>query len=73
MVFQVVVLYDYKAQRSDELDLFAGDEIVVLYRDNENWWMGELADGQQGFFPSNYVTAEGIHLTVATLLTFIWK
>ena len=56
---QVVVLYDYKAQRSDELDLFAGDEIVVLFRDTENWWMGELQDGQQGFFPANYVTAEG--------------
>ena len=53
------MLYDYKAQRSDELDLFAGDEIVVLFRDTENWWMGELQDGQQGFFPANYVTAEG--------------
>lgn len=56
------MLYDYKAQRSDELDLFAGDEILVLYKDTENWWMGELADGQQGFFPANYVTAEGIQL-----------
>ncbi|XP_053394001.1 jouberin-like isoform X2 [Mercenaria mercenaria] len=55
---KVYVLYDYKAQRSDELDLFAGDEIIVLYKDTENWWMGELADGRQGFFPSNYVTHE---------------
>lgn len=54
---QVVALYDYKAQRSDELSFAAGDLITILYKDNENWWMGEMSDGQQGFFPSNY-TAE---------------
>ena len=52
----MVALYDYQAQRSDELSLVRGDIISVLYKDNENWWMGELADGQQGFFPANYVT-----------------
>ena len=56
---QVVVLYDYRAQRSDELNLFAGDEVSVLYKDTDNWWMGELPDGQQGFFPANYVAEEG--------------
>lgn len=61
------MLYDYKAQRSDELDLFAGDEITVLFKDNENWWMGELSDGQQGFFPSNYVTSEGRKLEVGII------
>ncbi|KAL4236261.1 Jouberin [Mactra antiquata] len=55
---KVYAMYDYKAQRSDELDIFAGDEIIILYKDNENWWMGELADGRQGFFPSNYATYE---------------
>ncbi|KAI0209499.1 Jouberin [Lamellibrachia satsuma] len=38
---KVVALYDYKAQRSDELSLRCGDL---------------LPNGQQGFFPSNYVT-----------------
>ena len=56
---KVVVLYDYRAQRSDELHLFAGDVVSVLYKDTDNWWMGELPDGQQGFFPANYVTEEG--------------
>ena len=52
----VVSLYDYKAQRSDELDLTRGDEIVVLVRENENWWMGELAKTkQEGYFPASYV------------------
>ena len=52
---QVVALYDYQAQRSDELSINRNDVITVLYKDNENWWMGELPNGQQGFFPANYV------------------
>ncbi|XP_064624696.1 jouberin-like isoform X2 [Lineus longissimus] len=56
---QVVALYDYNAARSDELCLRRGDVVTVLYKDNDNWWMGELLDGQQGFFPANYVADEG--------------
>uniref|UniRef100_K1S444 Jouberin n=1 Tax=Magallana gigas TaxID=29159 RepID=K1S444_MAGGI len=55
---QVIAMYDYRAQRSDELTIFKGDVITVLYKDNDNWWMGELPDGQQGFFPSSYVAEE---------------
>ncbi|XP_052257208.1 jouberin-like isoform X2 [Dreissena polymorpha] len=57
-----VVIYDYKAQRSDELDLFAGDEVTILHKDTEHWWMGELANGDQGYFPANYVIPEGEEL-----------
>ncbi|XP_010785239.1 jouberin-like, partial [Notothenia coriiceps] len=52
----VVSLYDYRASRSDELTLRRGDEVQVLYRDNENWWFGRLSDGQQGYFLSSYVS-----------------
>ena len=53
-------MYNYRGQRSDELTFFKGDAIVVLYKDNDNWWMGELQrDGQQGFLPASYVVAEG--------------
>ncbi|XP_071808073.1 jouberin-like isoform X3 [Asterias amurensis] len=55
---RVVALYDYTSQRSDELNLCQGDWIVVLHEDNENWWMGQLENGQQGYFPANYVTEE---------------
>ena len=58
-LYQVVALYDYKAQRSDELTIFSGDNILLLHKDSDNWWMGELQDGQQGFFPANYVTMAG--------------
>jgi jouberin len=53
----VVALYDYQAQRSDEISLVRGDVVTVLFKDNDNWWMGELPNGNQGFFPANYVAS----------------
>ncbi|XP_018587251.2 jouberin [Scleropages formosus] len=51
----VISLYDYSANRSDELSVCRGDVIQVLYKDNDNWWFGRLGRGQQGYFPANYV------------------
>ncbi|XP_044279935.1 jouberin isoform X1 [Varanus komodoensis] len=54
----VVALYDYTAHRSDELTIHCSDIIQVLYKDNDNWWFGSLANGQQGYFPANYVVGK---------------
>ncbi|CAL8284776.1 unnamed protein product [Lota lota] len=54
----VVSLYDYSADRSDELTLHRGDVVQVLYKDNHNWWFGRLANGQQGYFPATYAADE---------------
>uniref|UniRef100_A0A1A7Y2E3 Abelson helper integration site 1 n=1 Tax=Iconisemion striatum TaxID=60296 RepID=A0A1A7Y2E3_9TELE len=55
-VQQVVVsLYDYTANRSDELTIRRGDVIQVLYIDNDTWWFGRLVNGQQGYFLASYV------------------
>jgi hypothetical protein len=52
----VVALYDYTSQRNDELDLKKGDELYVLLKENDQWWMGELIETkQQGYFPPSYV------------------
>ncbi|CAH2250341.1 jouberin isoform X1 [Pelobates cultripes] len=56
-----VALYDYTAHRSDELTIHRSDIIHVLYKDNDNWWFGSLANGQQGYFPANYVATEFQH------------
>ncbi|KFQ02855.1 Jouberin, partial [Haliaeetus albicilla] len=58
LVKQKVALYDYTAHRSDELTIHRSDIIQVLYKDNDNWWFGSLANGQQGYFPANYVAGE---------------
>ena len=57
------MLYSYRANRSDELDIEPKDVITVLYEDNENWWFGELPDGRQGYFPANYVMDQGRFLS----------
>lgn len=55
-VLQAVALYDYQAQRSDELSFRQGEVITVLYKDSNQWWMGVLqTNNSQGFFPSNYI------------------
>lgn len=51
----VVSLYDYRANRSDELTIRRGDVIKVLYKDNDTWWFGRLVNGLQGYFLASYV------------------
>lgn len=51
-----MALYPYKAQNDDELNFEKGDVIVVLSKDEESWWRGEL-NGSSGVFPSNYVSS----------------
>ncbi|XP_053316077.1 jouberin [Spea bombifrons] len=53
-----VALYNYTAHRSDELTIRRSDIIHVLYKDNDSWWFGSLTNGQQGYFPANYVATE---------------
>lgn len=48
-------MYDYKASRGDELSFARGDVIAVVFKESENWWIGQLSDGSQGYVPSNYV------------------
>ena len=58
----VIALYEYKAQRNDELDLSVGDEILVLVKESEHWWMGELVKNKrQGYFPANYVEDRSVN------------
>ncbi|KAM4724374.1 jouberin isoform 2-T2 [Anableps anableps] len=51
----VVSIYDYEANRSDELTIRRGDVIQVLYKDNDTWWFGRLVNGLQGYFLASYV------------------
>lgn len=50
---QCRVLFEYEAQREDELSLRPGDILTIL-REDDGWWEGEL-DGRIGMFPSNFV------------------
>ncbi|XP_036077846.1 jouberin isoform X2 [Rousettus aegyptiacus] len=58
---KVVALYDYTANRSDELTIHRGDIIGVFFKDNEDWWYGSLGKGQEGYFPANHVASETLY------------
>ncbi|KAK2154784.1 hypothetical protein LSH36_257g02045 [Paralvinella palmiformis] len=52
---QVVASYTYAPQHADELSFEKNAVINVINKDDPDWWKGEL-NGQEGMFPSNYVT-----------------
>ncbi|XP_047223084.1 jouberin isoform X2 [Girardinichthys multiradiatus] len=51
----VVVTNQYRSRWPKELDLEQGDLIQVLFKDDESWWFGRLANGDEGYFPSSCV------------------
>jgi predicted ferric reductase len=51
----VRAIYDYEPQDTDELEFSKGDEITVMERYDNGWWVGtNLTTGKTGLFPSNY-------------------
>lgn len=51
----MAVVHSYKPQWPDELELFAGDVILVLSKHEEERWFGRLQGGQRGYFPASCV------------------
>ncbi|CAO3578103.1 unnamed protein product [Absidia cylindrospora] len=50
------VLYDYDAQRNDELSLQVGDKVRIIQGDNGEWCTAEnLKTSQQGLVPTNFL------------------
>ncbi|CAB4020711.1 jouberin isoform X1 [Paramuricea clavata] len=55
-LFTVKAAYPFAARNADELNLDEGDVIKVLRQEDEHWWVGEMRDGRQGYFPASYTT-----------------
>ncbi|KAI8799142.1 abl interactor 2 isoform X1 [Biomphalaria glabrata] len=51
---KVVAIYDYQANKSDELSFAENAVIYVIHKNDDGWWEGVM-DGQTGLFPYNYV------------------
>lgn len=50
----VVAIYDYYADKEDELSFQENAVIYVLKKNDDGWWEGVM-DGLTGLFPGNYV------------------
>lgn len=53
---KVVAIYDYQAEKPDELSFSENAEIYVLKKNEDGWFEGVL-NGSTGLFPGNYVEA----------------
>ena len=56
-VIVYVALYDYEAQREEQLSFKKGDYLEVKIEDcNFDWWMAKSRNtGNTGYIPNNYV------------------
>ena len=59
ITLQVKAAYPFAARNADELNLDEGDVIKVLRQEDEHWWVGEMEDGRQGYFPASYTVMIG--------------
>ncbi len=48
-------LYDYRAQKSDELSFSKGAIITNVNKQNQVWWRGDYKGKLQHWFPANFV------------------
>lgn len=52
------VLYDWDAEKEEDLALFAGEFVEVIEKHDHGWWLGMIQrDGvlYKGYFPKNYI------------------
>lgn len=54
LFLSVVAIYDYYADKEDELSFQESSVIYVLKKNDDGWWEGVM-DGITGLFPGNYV------------------
>jgi hypothetical protein len=52
----VIALYDYKGTTDEELSLVAGQELIVLNDENDDWWfVTNASTNQEGYAPSTFL------------------
>lgn len=52
---RALIQYDYEKAEDNEIDLREGEYVTNIDMVDEDWWMGQNAQGETGLFPSNYV------------------
>lgn len=49
------VIFSYKAQQDNEMDILEGEILKVLEMGDDGWWKGEKQSGNVGDFPGSFV------------------
>jgi hypothetical protein len=49
------VLYDFDAQGEDELNVKENDNVTVVDKENDEWWLVRNSRGQEGVVPAQYI------------------
>ena len=52
-----IALYDFEAQGDDELSVAENEKLVIVERENDDWWKVRNEAGQEGVVPASYVEA----------------
>ncbi|KAI9797150.1 MAG: hypothetical protein M1825_006254, partial [Sarcosagium campestre] len=52
---RALVQYDYEKAEDNEIELREGEYVENIDMVDDDWWMGQNAQGETGLFPSNYV------------------
>jgi hypothetical protein len=52
-----IAMYDFRAENMDELDLRAGDKVIIISRRTQDAWMEVelMGSGNRGLVPSTYI------------------
>ncbi|CCF49813.1 hypothetical protein NDA11_004326 [Ustilago hordei] len=52
-----IAMYDFEAQGDDELTVAENEHLIILEKENDDWWKVRNDAGQEGVVPASYVEA----------------
>ena len=52
------VLFAYQKQREDEMDIYEGEIVTILEKQDDGWYKGRIGN-REGLFPANFCTIIG--------------
>ncbi|XP_022796125.1 tyrosine-protein kinase BTK-like [Stylophora pistillata] len=56
----VVAIYDFRGAEQGDLSLLKGENLTVIDKQSDHWWIAKNSRGEQGYIPSNYVRRQGL-------------